>query len=95
MGLLAFLEKNICMRVCLLLCSSTLKICLAVLLGCWPKFTQHNTEQHHCLQHVEQIEDMLNSFTKGIMETCKSTAPPTNKARREEKKVYEERTKRM
>lgn len=86
MGLLAFLGKNVCMRVCLLLCSSALKIRLAVEPGCWPKFAQHSTEQQHCLQLVEQIEDVLNSFTGGIMERCKSTTPPTNNARSEEKK---------
>lgn len=81
------------MRVCLLLCSSTLKICLAVLLGCWPKFTQHNTKQQHCLQHVEQIEDMLNCFAKGITERCKSTTPPTTKVHSKEKR-YTRRGKR-
>lgn len=99
MGLLAFLgEKkkiNRYMRVCLWLYSGAWEMRPAVVLGCWPTFTQRNTQRHHCLQRVEQIEDVLSRFTKGVRERCKSTAPPTNKAHGEGKKVYDERTKGM
>lgn len=41
--------------------------------GRLPQLTQ-NPEQQHCLQ---QTGHMLSSFTKRIMERCKSTSPPT------------------
>lgn len=56
------------------------QICLAVLLGAWPQLMQDNPEQQHCLQHVEQIGDMLSSFTKGINGDMQIYLPTYNKS---------------
>lgn len=75
MGLLAFWEEKYMDEGVFIAVQQHFKICLAVLLGAWPQLTQDNPELQHCSQHVEQIGDMLSSFTKGIMDRCKSTSP--------------------
>lgn len=76
---LRFLEEKYMDEGVFIAVQQHFKICLAVLLGAWPQLTQDNPEQQRYFQHVEQIGDMLSSFTKGIVERCKSTSPPTTK----------------
>lgn len=80
MGLLEFLEEKSMDEGVFIAVQQCFKICLAVLLGAWPQLMQDHPEQQHCSQLVEQIADMLSSSTKGIVERCKSTSPPTTRA---------------
>lgn len=93
MGLLAFLEEKDKDEGVFIGVQQHLKICLAVLLGAWPQLWQHNPEQQRCLQHVKQIGGMLNSFTRRIMERCKSASPPTARAPSKEEKRAEREDK--
>lgn len=94
MGLLAFLEEKYMDEGLFIAAQQHFKTCLAVLLGAWPQLRQANPGQQHCLQHVEQIGDTLSSFTKGIMERCKSTSPPTTRAPSKRAKKYRKRGQR-
>lgn len=73
MGLLAFLEEKYMDEGVFIGVQQHLKICLAVLLGAWPS-------SHRRILSSSTACSMLSSFTRGIMERCKSTSPPTTRA---------------